>query len=218
MYFYILIFVLIAIVYPIQAIIGAKSIKKFLLEFPEKKVGIYQQTLLVQVILCVLIFIAMYVNQDGIEKIGLVFIFNPLWMSALILLSILAWWLIDRIEITPSKREQLHAQYREVLFLLPVTSADYRWSVILAFSVGIMEEIIFRGFLFWQLTLYIPIVAALFLTNFIFALCHSTTGLKNALYTLLLGLIASLLFIWTNSLWLPIILHILLDLYATTMT
>ena len=62
-----------------------------------------------------------------------------------------------------------------------------------------------------------PVLPALLLANFIFALWHSASGWKNAVFTFLIGIVFSLIYLATDSLWLPMLLHIITDLFAANM-
>ena len=91
--------------------------------------------------------------------------------------------------------------------------------IFVSFVAGICEEIIYRGFLLWFLTNYIPIVPAVILANLPFGLAHLTsTGIKNSVQAFILALVFTGAFLLTQSLWLPILLHILVDLYASTLS
>ena len=105
---------------------------------------------------------------------------------------------------------------RAIKFLLPSTAEEYRWSIAVSFAAGICEEIVFRGFLYWQMVQWLPVIPAIIITNLIFGLCHFATGLKNASLAFGLGVLLSFLFLYTESLWWLMLIHVLIDIYSMT--
>ena len=97
---------------------------------------------------------------------------------------------------------------------MPGNKKELQWSIVLSFGVGIMEEIVYRGFLFWQLNMYLPLIPAVILTIIAFGLLHFGTGFKNALSTFGLGMLFSALSIPFDTLWWAILAHIITDIYA----
>ena len=71
--------------------------------------------------------------------------------------------------------------------------------------------------MFWQINEYMPIIPSILFTNLIFGLCHYGTGLKNAMIAFGLGVFWSVLYYITGSLWLPILGHVFMDMYSSTL-
>ncbi len=211
---YLLLMVLIGLIYPVYGIASGKKTKKLLLEQPDQKIPVYQFSMSVLIALTLLILISVFIYKDRLENIGLSFLETPLWTLALLACVLISYYLMNQIQIPPEKAEALKNQYKEVRYLLPTTPAHYSWSVALSVVAGVCEEIIFRGFLCWRLQEYMPLIAAVVLTNLVFGLCHYGTGFKNLFQAFLLGIFWSFLYYVTHSLWLPILMHITIDFYA----
>ena len=203
---------------PLNGILSANKVEKFFSDIPDSRRIFFKQTMIIQIVLTVLLFGAMAINQDPISIIGLGFAYDWRLILSLLLLCFLGTWVIQ-IYI---KRRNEASIVREierdtaVLFLYPRTKVEYHWSLGVSLTVGICEEIIFRGFLYWQLAEWLPIIPAILLTNVIFGLVHYATGFRNASLAFVLGVLLSVIFIYTSSLWLPILIHILVDVYAMT--
>jgi uncharacterized protein len=98
--------------------------------------------------------------------------------------------------------------------LIPATSHERWLFAAVAISAGICEEIVFRGWLLYTLhtpfglsgTTLILVAAALF------GLCHIYQGPTGVLGASLAGIILSALYIGTGTLFMPIVLHALIDL------
>jgi membrane protease YdiL (CAAX protease family) len=83
---------------------------------------------------------------------------------------------------------------------------------LLSITAGIVEETLWRGFLFWYLGQFMPLWAAAIISAVGFGLAHSYQGLANVPRVAIVGAVFSGLYLLTGSLWLPIILHIAVDL------
>lgn len=77
----------------------------------------------------------------------------------------------------------------------------------------IFEEILFRGLIFNELKKNINLVTAVILQAIIFALFHG--NMLQGIYTFILGIILSILYISTNSIWSNILCHIVYNLFGS---
>ena len=94
-----------------------------------------------------------------------------------------------------------------------------RWEVALAVVlvavVAVSEETIFRGYLVRRLQAATSsTTAAVLLSSVIFALGHGYEGSLGAVTVGVMGLIFALLYLWRQSLIVPIVLHFLQDFLA----
>ncbi len=98
--------------------------------------------------------------------------------------------------------------------LLPATAREkYLWTA-LAFSAGICEEIVFRGWLLPTLQGIFALggMALILIASALFGLAHAYQRITGMLLTALAGVLFCVLYIKTGSLLVPILLHILVDL------
>ena len=79
--------------------------------------------------------------------------------------------------------------------------------------IPIFEEILFRGLIFIELKKTANIVISIILQALIFGVFHG--NLLQGIYTFALGIILSILYIWLDSIWAPIICHITYNLMGT---
>ncbi|MDB4950568.1 MAG: hypothetical protein JWM27_3217 [Gemmatimonadetes bacterium] len=103
-----------------------------------------------------------------------------------------------------------------IAFFLPRTRRERWWFAAVCVTVGVCEEIIFRGFLiryFGSLPfVHVGLAGAVLLSAAIFGMDHGYQGWKGILGTFVLALVMTALFFVTGSLWVPIVVHALLDL------
>lgn len=213
---YLLLLILLGLVLPFNGVLSGRRIKQFIIENPDGKMIFYRQTVVLQIVLTVLVLAAMVFNRDSIQEIGLSFVKQPFQVVSLLTVCFLGWWGLLVYRFDPQKLERDIEKEVMIKFLLPATKQEYRWSVATSFAAGISEEIVFRGFLFWQMNQLLPLVPAILLTNLIFGLIHFGTGLKNASLAFCLGVALSLILLYTESLWLLMVTHVLIDIYSMT--
>ncbi len=206
---------LIAIVYPVYAIAMGKKDKDILLEHPSKKVYVYKLTALIQAVLLFLILIGFMYNKDSLDLIGLSYMKNPFWVMALVTVVVLGFFVLSNMKIPSTKAKKIRNQFSDVMYIVPTTMREYKWAIVMSVIVGAFEEVIFRGFLFWKINEYMHFIVAIIITNIIFGLCHYGTGLKNTMTAICLGLFWSVIYYLTDSLWLPIFGHILIDMHSS---
>ena len=97
-------------------------------------------------------------------------------------------------------------------FLFPRTRGELRGFYGLSVTAGIVEEALWRGFLFWYLGHFMPLWAAAIVSAVGFGFAHAYQGLAAVPRIMLVGLVFAGLYLLTGSLWLPMILHALVDL------
>jgi membrane protease YdiL (CAAX protease family) len=142
-----------------------------------------------------------WILGKGLGNLGmkdLVFLFLLL-LPVAFSLDALSLWLWSWIDV---------AQVEEMLAmpLIPDdSSTTYIFmTLLLAAIVGpLMEELVFRGLLLQRLAVKFGINQAIWTSSALFALLH----VDSFLSALLFGLLMSLLYLWTNNLWVPILIH-----------
>jgi len=94
---------------------------------------------------------------------------------------------------------------------LPHTRRELRSFFGVSVTAGIVEEIVYRGFMFWYLAHVMPLWLAVGVSSVVFGLAHSYQGMNGVLRVTLIGLGFGALYVGTGSIWLPIVAHILID-------
>ncbi|KCZ94043.1 CPBP family intramembrane glutamic endopeptidase [Hyphomonas johnsonii] len=101
--------------------------------------------------------------------------------------------------------------YAKLAPFLPKTGRQHRWGMALSVSAGIAEEIAYRGFVMWLLAFFMPVYAVIAVQAIIFGLAHAYQGWGGAVGTAILGAVIGVVYWATGSLFLPIMLHMLVD-------
>lgn len=82
----------------------------------------------------------------------------------------------------------------------------------LSITAGIVEEILWRGFLIWYLGQFMPLWAAAVVSTLGFAMAHAYQGLSHLPQITAVGAAFAGLYLLAGSIWLPIILHAAVDI------
>ncbi|WP_068774467.1 CPBP family intramembrane glutamic endopeptidase [Paenibacillus sp. FJAT-26967] len=142
------------------------------------------------------------------------------WMGHTLLSAALIYLLI--VNVVPlillrynrNLRKEAAKSYEKRLHTFPATERQRRLFVWVSITVGITEEILYRGFLYnygvehWG----ISSLASAVIVSLVFGLIHFSQGLAGILSSFVFGAVMAWLYFITGSLLLPVILHILYDL------
>lgn len=101
---------------------------------------------------------------------------------------------------------------RKIAQFLPRSVRELQNFIGVSITAGIVEEIVYRGFVLWYLTQVMPLWAAVIVSSVAFGLGHSYQGANGATRAGLVGLAFAILYVGTGSIWLPIIAHASLDI------
>jgi uncharacterized protein len=105
-------------------------------------------------------------------------------------------------------RERMRGRGGEVL--LPDTAGELSWFTVVCVLSGIAEESVYRGFLFFYISLYLPHINSpglVLLTTLVFGIGHAYQGWRGIASTTVSGLIFGTLYVASGSLLLPAVVH-----------
>jgi membrane protease YdiL (CAAX protease family) len=118
----------------------------------------------------------------------------------------------NSVSVAESALKQIEGQ-PGIEDILPTTKHEYRLFQLVSITAGITEEILFRGFLIWGFTHYVPLWVAAGLSLIMFTLAHLYQGSVAAIARVFaVGLVLTLMYILSGSLIPAILLHIVVDL------
>lgn len=117
------------------------------------------------------------------------------------------------------RRARLRHRMDRIAPFLPRTRAGLPAFDRLSVTAGICEEILFRGFLIWYAGAWLGtsppgLAAAVILTSLLFAFVHLYQGIAGMLTVAAVGLLQGTIFVLSGSLWIPMLLHALVDALA----
>jgi uncharacterized protein len=214
-------FIVIAIVVPILSIYAAKTISADEEEGAEVSLGpkndIYFKNGLLLWIGALLVTASWKVNGRDYLQLGL----QAPVINKIVLLNVI---LLIVIYIGDTVYNIFEYKKSEVLdpkmsAILPVNWKEYLQFSFLAISAGVCEEVIYRGFLTNYLTFSLPydglnIPLAILIPACIFAVSHIYQGWFNVVKIFSISILFGNIFVYSKSLLIVIIIHILVDLFS----
>ncbi len=136
-------------------------------------------------------------------------------VTAALAAVVVALFLRSAIKLRPKAQKVRAKLGGHLAALLPDSLEEQRWFVVLSVGAGISEELVFRGFLFYYLSLYIPHVNNLekvLLTSLFFGMAHRYQGWPAVAKTGLASVVLAGLYLLTGSLLLPMVVHAMNDM------
>jgi hypothetical protein len=109
------------------------------------------------------------------------------------------------------RMERVRQKLAYVEPLLPHTATERRLFWLVSLTAGTVEELLFRGFLFWFLSAWMGSLSAVLVSSAIFGASHVYIGIAHAAKTSLLGLLLAMVALISASLWPAMLLHAALD-------
>ena len=132
----------------------------------------------------------------------------------------LMYWQLRSVTHHPENHEAFRKKIGSLSFITPHTKQEVRAFNLVSVTAGVCEEIIFRGFLMAYLMswLGVPFWGAALLSSLGFGLAHMYQGPLGIPRTGFVGLGMAYLYGLTGSLWAPIVVHAVMDLFAGRMS
>lgn len=209
--------ILSGVLFPLYALITAKKTQAYLQENPQLLIQTYKSIMVMQWAMCLPVLILLGLQEAGLASIGLHFLTNPLSVAGLVGAVFLGYQLVRILPYPERRLIKAKKKLNAVLYILPKNRQEHKWSTMVSITAGICEEILFRGLFYELLAQYMLPLYAILIVNIMFGLGHAGTQLKNMLSTMGLGLLWSITYHFTGSLWAPVLMHILVDFYSLTL-
>jgi len=138
------------------------------------------------------------------------------WIGLGITVAVMVGLTWQRISVLRSEDEQVQEDVRRQIAplrpLLPRSRGEMLHFTGVSITAGICEEILFRGFLIWYLSALTPRIPALFVAALLFGMAHAYQGTRGVIQTGVVGVVLVALYVLTGSLWIPMAIHLFLDL------
>jgi membrane protease YdiL (CAAX protease family) len=106
----------------------------------------------------------------------------------------------------------LREQLGKLEIIIPRNGNELGRFYSLSLTAGIVEETLWRGFMIWYFSQFLPLWAAALVSTIGFGLAHAYQGIKNLPRVTVVGAAFAGLYLLTGSLWLPMVLHAAVDI------
>jgi len=119
---------------------------------------------------------------------------------------------IPAVARSAAARARLRQKLAPLRAMLPHTAGEMRLFVLLAFTAGVCEEWLFRGYLVWVLKPWLGLFGAAAASIVVFGLAHGYQGGKFGTRAFMAGIVMGVFALATRSILPGMALHILVDL------
>ena len=206
-----------AVIYPLAGFIGYRRLlRKIEAGMPVNRSHLYLQTIFWQWVLFALAMIVWAWSDRPWVALGVSFELNSrLLIGAALTVAGIAFFFAQLHQVARASQQELQdmeSAFGELSIMMPLNGSELARFNMLSLTAGIVEETLWRGFLFWYLSHVMPLWTAAIISAVGFGLAHSYQGLANVPRVAMIGAVFSGLYLLTGSLWLPIILHASIDL------
>ncbi len=203
---------------PIYTALTFEKSKQKLIDGTISRIRAYQDTILFLWLPAGLLFAIVWQTDLTFANLGFGIAFSLaelIGIVLLVLLTVIGILSLLSLRSDEKAKDKLRQAYEPVRYLMPLNRAELGWfNLGVSPTAGFCEEMIFRGYLLWVLTPYIGLVGAILVSSLLFGLNHIYQGWGGVLRTGLMGFGFAFVFWATGSLWLAILLHALVDMFA----
>lgn len=209
--------VLFAIVYPIAGYVGfLRLLRRIEAGEPVNRIELYRNTILGHWLLFALLLSTWFGTGRNQALPGFALLLNrDFLIGGVITLACIALLLQQLVQVGRSghaKIDRLERQLGRLEPLIPHTRAELRKFNLVGVTAGFVEEALWRGYLLWYLGQSMPLWLAAIVSATGFAVAHAYQGVENLPRIALVGIVFVGLYLLTGSIWLPVALHIAVDL------
>jgi uncharacterized protein len=137
------------------------------------------------------------------------------WAGAAVVLAAAGFlaWQTDRVRRSAEAQAQVQKQFDAASAeMIPRTGDERRWYVLVSLTAGFCEELLFRGYLIFYLSAWMPLWTAALASSALFGFAHAYLGVSGVVRAAGLGLVFAALYLISGTLWLPIVLHVVVDI------
>jgi membrane protease YdiL (CAAX protease family) len=218
-----MLFVLLAVLFPIRAVtFGYRRLDQAAeADVPRVRMWLYRQILALQWSLAALVVLLWAVFRRPWSDIGLKP--TPTWGLAAVAIGLLIAVLFVVLQTRgirdpAAAHERVRRRVQHIERMLPHDARELRWFSAVSITAGICEELLYRGYLIWYLQHWLPLALAVAVAAIIFGVGHFYQGPRGVLLTTVVGAFMAGVYLVTGSLFAPMVLHALMDLYSGRVT
>lgn len=205
-----------AIAYPVAGVIGFRRLlARIDAGVPIDRIQLYRNTMLGHWALLALCLVVWASASRSWQSLGLGLRTDmPFVIAAVLTLLGIAALIAQLTSIQRADQatiDRLGERFGRLSLLVPQNGTELARFYLVSLTAGIVEEILWRGFLIWYLEQMMPLWAAAVIGTVGFGLAHGYQGADHIPRILAVGAVFVLLYLLTGSVWLPVILHIAVD-------
>ena len=208
---------LFALLYPVAGFIGfQRLLRKMAAGHPFERTRLYRNTLLGQCALGAILVLIWSGAGRSPALLGLDLQADRRLLLGMLLtaaaIGLLLAQLSRVVNAGQATIDKLGGRLGRLAPLVPHNGRELALFNLVAISAGVVEELLWRGFLIWYLAQVLPMWAAALISTIGFGVAHAYQGAGNLLRITLVGAAFVGLYLLTGSIWLSMLLHAAIDL------
>ena len=176
---------------------------------------LYLQTIAGQWLLFAFAISLWIFQQRSWSELGYDLTGGPWFIAGVFLTVVAIVWLVMQIRQVPAtpvdELRGLRQQLGRLAPIFPRNGNELGRFYALAVTAGIVEETLWRGFMIWYFSLFLPLWLAALISAIGFGLAHAYQGIENLPKVTIVGFAFTGLYLLTGSLLLPMVLHAAVD-------
>ena len=196
---------------PIDSMVELRRLKRDIAAGrPNAKLDAYARILRWQWGITVVLLACWVLSRRSMASLGILVPQGTRFLLAALLVAAITFMLANQVRAA-QRSVELAAKVREVAaplaFVMPLTHAEMRRFTWVGITAGIVEELVFRGYLVWYFSSFVPLWAAIIIPAVAFGIGHAYQGTAGMLKTGAVGLFLGFLYWFSGSIWAPMFLH-----------
>jgi len=208
------------LLFVVQPIYGAISFRRYFARVkegkPARRVRAYLQTMAMEWAFLAALAFAWFKLDRPVADLGFVAPGGVGFWSCVGIFAVFTGYLIyawrSARHASDDEKSKQAQSLGDLVHFMPRNRHHLRSFIAISITAGIVEEIVYRGFVLWYLAQLMPLWAAVIASSIAFGLGHSYQGAMGALRCGLIGLAFAIFYIVSGSIWLPIVAHAVLDI------
>ena len=213
-FMFIIVTAIIGLYFPINQFLYFEKAKEKIINDPSQKEKFFKDTILYLWLMAAFLALLLFNSQVTAIELGFTIDFSMGFLITTLIVIGTAVYFFLNAPIHSKNYEGKKSEYEHVRYILPDNKRQYTWVVFTSITAGITEEFIFRAYMFWFFNQYMEWYLSIIALNLVFSLCHVWSGIKNMIGAFSMGLVLSLLYVFSGSILTAMILHIVTDMYS----
>lgn len=209
------------ILWPLYIYLTHEQEKQSVIAQPIKRIAVYRSTIFQLWLPVLILMVLVSLNYLSMNDLGLRWhwgLANQIAVTGLVLISGYFLFSLKQLRENSENHKTVRKQLAFVQWLMPTSVKESRYFILgVSISAGVCEELLFRGYLMQLLADFMPTYGVVLISSMLFGLGHIYQGPIHILKSALMGVVMALIYLATDSIIVPIILHTLLDMYAGKM-
>ena len=207
--------------YPIYIFLTIDKEKQMVISNPDKRIDVYRSTMLFLWVPTLILLTLVFGSDLSMADIGLKWQWNLTNQIAVVAVILLGAYLVVSLKQLNNDSEAKQAALEQLIYiqwLMPGNAKELRYFTFgVSVAAGICEELLFRGYLLHVLGAHMPMWGAVIVSSLAFGAGHVYQGPVHVLRTAVLGGVMAGIYLVTDSIIIPIVLHTLIDVYSGTL-